>query len=182
MQQLDEEGVVIQEWCEVREEDLRSGETTITKAGEDYRESLQAADSSSSSRIERRRRGGEHIEEERGGGEGGETIRRRDLLCDFSSPTTNRAGCRRWKEESKLRVDVKTGEEVEKTEAFEEIRGGRTRGRRRRYDHHTRMEETEEWATVIDSDTGELREKWQERSFQNGEGATWGEKQGVNTL
>ncbi|PHJ16291.1 at hook motif protein [Cystoisospora suis] len=183
VQQLDEEGVVIQEWCEVREEDLRSGETTITKAGEDYRESLQAdslSRTSSSSKIERRR-GGESTEEEREG-EGEDTVRR-GLLRDFSSSTTtSRAGCRRWKEENKLRVDVKTGEEVEKTEAFEEIRGGRTRGRRRRYDHHTRMEETEEWSTVMDSDTGELKEKWQERWFQNGEGATWGEKQGVNTL
>lgn len=165
VQQLDEEGGVVQEWCEVREEDLRSGETIVTKAGEDFRD---FAGSSAAGRS--RRREGER-----------EEIVSRDLLREDPS-SCPAVGCRRWKEESKLRVDVETGEEVEKSEAFEEVQGGRTRGRRRRRDTHTKMEETEEWATVVDSDSGELREKWQERWFQNGDGDTWGEKQGVNTL
>ncbi|KFH00557.1 putative at hook motif protein [Toxoplasma gondii VAND] len=178
VQQLDEDGNVVQEWFEVIEENLETGETKVTKAGEDSRAYFGSVCGPQSPREEL----GDHRERGTTSSLSQDDLNRESETKNAKQQTSRRARLsRRWKEESHRRVSAETGEDEVFWSVFEESQGGREKGRRRRRDRTKGTEETEVWYRAFDSETGETMETWEERWIEKADGEKWGEKKGVNT-
>ncbi|CBZ51369.1 putative AT hook motif-containing protein [Neospora caninum Liverpool] len=180
VQQLDEGGNVVQEWFEVIEENLETGETKLTKAGEDLRDYFGSLSGAPSPREETAERGDQATAP--GAVPADALLSDGDAKNERPRTTGRRARlARRWKEESHRRVSAETGEDEEVWTAFEESQAGRENGRRRRREGRTGTEETEVWYRAFDLETGATKETWEERWVEKADGEKWGEKKGVNT-